>query len=391
MPRLMSEIELSGQRVLIREDLNVPIKDGVVTSDVRIRAALPTLVQACDAGAATLVMSHLGRPEEGQFDPAFSLKPVAAKLSELLGREVAFFPDIEAAKALRPGEIGLLENVRFLPGEKKNDEQLARELASLCDVFVMDAFATAHRAQASTHGVAQYAPVACAGPLLAGELSALGRALQDPARDMLAIVGGAKVSTKLEVLESLADKADQIIVGGGIANTFMAAAGLPVGDSLYEPDLVPVAQRIAKKVEIPLPVDVVVASEIGDAVPGEIKPVDEVTDEDKILDIGPITARAWADKLTSAGTILWNGSGWCVRTRSVRRGHAPARRGNCRKRRVFHRRWRRHARGNRQIRRQIRCFLHLHGRRCIPRVRGRQRAACGRGARFARVTENVRT
>ena len=307
MSLLMRDVELDGKRLLVREDLNVPIKDGKVTSDARIRAALPTISEAAGANAAVVVMSHLGRPTEGEFSDEFSLAPVAARLGELLEQPVRLLAEPEEAAQVQPGEVALLENVRFLVGEKKDDEALARRLAGLCDVYVMDAFATAHRAQASTHGVARFAPVACAGPLLAAELDALGRALTRPASPMVAIVGGAKVSTKLEVLESLAEIADRIIVGGGIANTFIAAAGHDVGESLYEPDLVDVAARIAKQVDIPLPTDVIVADALSEDAVGTVKSLDEVGGGDRILDIGPVTARAWGEGLEGAATILWNG------------------------------------------------------------------------------------
>jgi phosphoglycerate kinase len=302
----MADLDIAGKRLLIREDLNVPIKAGAITSDARIRAALPTLQAAIAAGAATLVMSHLGRPTEGTFDPAFSLAPVAQRLSELLGVEVPLV-ELDTAPQIAPGQLALLENVRFLSGEKADSDELAARLAALCDVFVMDAFATAHRAQASTHGVARFAPVACAGPLLAGELDALGRALRNPARPMIAIVGGAKVSTKLDVLESLADLADHIIVGGGIANTFIAAAGFAVGTSLHEPQLLDTARRIAARVEVPLPVDVMVGKSMGESEPAVVRQLDQVQADEMILDIGPETARQFAARLGSAGTILWNG------------------------------------------------------------------------------------
>jgi phosphoglycerate kinase len=302
----MADLDIAGKRLLIREDLNVPIKAGAITSDARIRAALPTLQAAIAAGAATLVMSHLGRPTEGTFDPAFSLAPVAQRLSELLGVEVPLI-ELDTAPQIAPGQLALLENVRFLSGEKADSDELAARLAALCDVFVMDAFATAHRAQASTHGVARFAPVACAGPLLAGELDALGRALRNPARPMIAIVGGAKVSTKLDVLESLADLADHIIVGGGIANTFIAAAGFAVGTSLHEPQLLDTARRIAARVEVPLPVDVMVGKSMGESEPAVVRQLDQVQADEMILDIGPETARQFAARLGSAGTILWNG------------------------------------------------------------------------------------
>jgi phosphoglycerate kinase len=304
--QVMADMDLKDRRVLIREDLNVPVKDGVVTSDARIRAALPTIKLALEKGAAVMVMSHLGRPTEGQPEQKFSLAPVAAHLSSLLGQAVPLVADLDAL-AVAPGQLVMLENVRFAPGEKADDDALARRLANLCDVFVMDAFGTAHRAQASTHGVARHAPVACAGPLLAGELTALGQALHAPAKPMIAIVGGSKVSTKLEVLDSLATVADQIIVGGGIANTFLAAAGHPVGQSLHEADLLDAARRIAAKVNIPLPVDVMVGKAFSETEPAILKSVADVADDDMILDIGPESARQLAEQLKGAGTVLWNG------------------------------------------------------------------------------------
>jgi phosphoglycerate kinase len=304
--RNMTDLDLADRRVLIREDLNVPIRDGRITSDARVRAALPTIEAAMRAGARTLVMSHLGRPVEGEFDPALSLAPVAGRLGELLGVDVPLV-GLDDVGVIDPGAVSLLENVRFLKGEGADDEALARRLASLCDIYVMDAFATAHRAQASTHGVAKFAPVACAGPLLAGELEALERALRAPARPMTAIVGGAKVSTKLEVLDTLATIADRIIVGGGIANTFIAAAGHPVGRSLYEEDLLEAARSIAAKVEVPLPVDVMVGERLDAGAVAVLRGLDEVRPDEMILDIGPETARRYAAELGSAGTILWNG------------------------------------------------------------------------------------
>ena len=304
---LMENLALGGQRVLIREDLNVPIKAGVVSSDARIQAALPTIRMARGAGAKVLLMSHLGRPTEGEFDVAFSLAPVARHLSVLLGEPVNLIENWRDGVNLAPGQVALLENVRFNPGEKKDDEALARAYAALCDIFVMDAFGTAHRAQASTHGVARFAPVACAGPLLARELEALGRALAAPARPLVAIVGGSKVSTKLTVLETLADKVDQLIVGGGIANTFLAAAGKPVGRSLCEHELVEVAARLMEQCHIPLPTDVVTAPAVDASVPATVKAVEQVAEDDMILDIGPETAATLASILKSAGTIIWNG------------------------------------------------------------------------------------
>jgi len=305
--KLMQDLDLKGKRVLIREDLNVPIKDGQVTSDARIRAALPTIEAARSAGAKVILMSHLGRPTEGEFDPQFSMAPVAQHLSGLLGGKVALVEDWRAGVELSDGEVVLLENVRFNPGEKKDDEDLARAYAGLCDIFVMDAFGTAHRAQASTHGVAKFAPIACAGPLLQGELTALELALSNPARPMVAIVGGSKVSTKLTVLETLSEKVDQLVVGGGIANTFLAAAGLPVGKSLCEHDLLPAARALMAKTSIPLPADVVTGKEFSEDAQASTKRAAQVEDDDMIFDIGPEAAAEIAGILASAGTILWNG------------------------------------------------------------------------------------
>lgn len=308
----MADLDLNGKRVLIRQDLNVPIKDGAVTSDIRIRAGLPTIEQALSAGAGVIIMSHLGRPVEGEYDEAYSLKPVAERLSELLGKSVRLEKDWLDGVAVEPGSIVLCENVRFNTGEKKNDAELGKKMANLCDVFVMDAFGTAHRAQASTHSVAQFAPAACAGPLLANELDALGKALETPDRPLTAIVGGSKVSTKLTVLKTLSEKVDQLIVGGGIANTFIAAAGYPVGKSLYEQDLLEEAKSLMasakeKGGEIPVPVDVVCAKEFSESAEATVKKVSEVEDDDLILDIGPETAAQYNDILKSAGTIVWNG------------------------------------------------------------------------------------
>ncbi len=307
----MADVELSGKRVLIREDLNVPVADGVVTSDARIRAALPGIQAALEANAAVMLMSHLGRPTEGEPEDKFSLAPVAARLGELLGREVALVTDWIDGVDVAPGDVVLLENVRFLKGEKACDPELSRRMAALCDVFVMDAFGTAHRAQASTYGVAEHAPIACAGPLLSGELDALGRALDDPARPFVAIVGGSKVSTKLHVLDTLAGIVDTLIVGGGIANTFIAAAGHPVGKSLHEADMLDTARSLAAggegKAEIPVPTDVVVADEFSADANAAEKAVDAVADGEMILDIGPETAASFAETLKNAGTIIWNG------------------------------------------------------------------------------------
>ncbi|MCT7360326.1 phosphoglycerate kinase [Thalassolituus pacificus] len=303
----MADLDLSGKRVLIREDLNVPVKNGKVTSDARIRASLPTIQLALAAGAKVIVMSHLGRPEEGVYDEESSIKPVAAHLAGLLGRDVNVIKDFREGVEVAAGEVVLLENVRFNKGEKKDADELAQAYAALCDVFVMDAFGTAHRAQASTHGVAKFAPVACAGPLLAAELDALGKALATPARPLVAIVGGSKVSTKLEVLESLSDICDQIIVGGGIANTFLAASGKPVGKSLCEDDLIPAAKKLMEKVSIPLPTDVVCGKEFSESAVATLKSADAVEADDMIFDIGPDSAKALAEQLKSAKTIIWNG------------------------------------------------------------------------------------
>jgi len=308
----MNDLDLAGKRVLIREDLNVPIQDGQVTSDARIRAALPTIRLALERGARVMVMSHLGRPKEGVFDPALSLEPVAARLSELLGRRVPLVRDWLDGVEVAPGEAVLLENVRFNAGEKKDAEDLARRMAALCDVYVMDAFGTAHRAEASTHGVARFAPVACAGPLLVNELVALETALEKPARPLVAIVAGSKVSTKLTVLETLLSKVDQLIVGGGIANTFLAAAGFPVGKSLHEADMMDVAKRLleqsrARGVDIPIPTDVVVAKEFSASAEADVKDAADVAADDMILDIGPDTAERLAGIVGQAGTVVWNG------------------------------------------------------------------------------------
>jgi phosphoglycerate kinase len=308
----MADLDLSGKRVLIRQDLNVPVKNGKVTSDIRIQASVPTIQQALEKGAAVMLMSHLGRPEEGVYDEASSLKPVADRLSELLGKPVRLEKDWIDGIAIQPGEVVLCENVRFNAGEGKNKDELGQKMAALCDVFVMDAFGTAHRAQASTHSVAKFAKVACAGPLLASELDALGRALETPAKPLVAIVGGSKVSTKLTVLKSLSEKVDQLIVGGGIANTFIAAAGFPVGKSLYEPDLIGDAKQLIAMAkqngsDIPIPVDVVCAKEFSETAAATVKKVSEVAEDDLIMDIGPETAKQYAEILTSAKTIVWNG------------------------------------------------------------------------------------
>ena len=307
----MSELDLAAKRVLIREDLNVPVTDGVITSDVRIRAAVPTIKAALDSGAAVMLMSHLGRPTEGSPEEKYSLAPVAKRLAELLDTPVPLIGNWIDGVSIDPGQVVLLENVRFLAGEKACDDVLAKKMAALCDVFVMDAFGTAHRAQASTYGVAKYAPVACAGPLLAGELEALAKALDDPARPMVAIVGGSKVSTKLTVLDALSGIVDHLIVGGGIANTFIAAAGHNVGNSLHEPDMLDTALALANnnedRADIPPTLDVVVAGEFSADARATVKDVSAVSDDELILDIGPETAKSFAGLLVNAGTIIWNG------------------------------------------------------------------------------------
>ncbi len=304
----MTDLDLAGKRVLIRADLNVPVKDGKVASDKRITATMPTIKLALEKGAKVMVTSHLGRPTEGEYDEAFSLKPVVDYLKEHMDCPVRLVKDyLDAPVDIKEGELVVLENCRFNKGEKKNTEDLAKKYAALCDVFVMDAFGTAHRAQGTTYGAAQFAPVACAGPLLAAELEALGKAMDNPARPMVAIVGGSKVSTKLEVLYSLAKIADQIIVGGGIANTFIAAAGKKVGGSLYEPDLVETAKDIASKTEIPEVIDVVTGKEFSETAAAEVKDVDDVADDDKIFDFGPKSTAKIVDIIKNAKTILWNG------------------------------------------------------------------------------------
>jgi phosphoglycerate kinase len=307
----LEDLDLAGKRVLIREDLNVPVADGRITSDLRIKAALPTIRKVLDANAAVMLMSHLGRPTEGKADSQFSLRPVAESLSAELGQEVPLIENWIDGVEVVPGQAVMLENVRFLKGEKASDETLSRQMASLCDIFVMDAFGTAHRAQASTYGVARYAPVACAGPLLCAELDALGKALERPARPLVAIVGGSKVSTKLTVLDALVGIVDELIVGGGIANTFIAAAGYPVGKSLFEPEMLDQAKALRgndkDRALVPLPVDVVVASEFSRDAKAEVRSVDDVRDNELILDIGPKTAAKYAEVLSGAGTIIWNG------------------------------------------------------------------------------------
>tara|TARA_B100000700_G_scaffold64934_4_gene71745 strand:+ start:843 stop:2018 length:1176 start_codon:yes stop_codon:yes gene_type:complete len=308
----MADLDLAGKRVLIREDLNVPIKDGKVSSDARLRAALPSIKLALEKGAKVMIMSHLGRPTEGEYDQAYSLAPVVDYLNDALSQNVRLAKDYLDGVEIGNNEVVVFENVRFNQGEKANDETLAKQLAALCDVYVMDAFGTAHRAQASTHGVGLHAPIACAGPLLAAELEALGKALDNPKRPLVAIVGGSKVSTKLTVLDSLSNVVDQLVTGGGIANTFIAAAGHPVGKSLYEQDLISEAQKLTQTArsnggDIPVPVDVVVGNEFSESAVAQLKEVADVTEEDMIFDIGPDTAKQLGDIIAQAGTIVWNG------------------------------------------------------------------------------------
>lgn len=303
----MSDLDLAGKRVLIRQDLNVPLNDaGEVTSDKRIKASLPTIKLALEKGAKVMIMSHLGRPTEGEYEEKYSLAPVAKYMGNLLGQDIPLVKDwLGGVDA--DADVVILENVRFNKGEKKNDDDLSKQMAKLCDVYVMDAFGTAHRAQASTHGVAKYADVACAGPLLAGELEALGKAMDEPARPMVAIVGGSKVSTKLTVLESLSTVCDQLIVGGGISNTFVAARGHNVGNSLYEKDLIPQAQKLMDNLDIPEAVDVRVGTEFSETAVATVKPVDQVAENEEIMDLGPETAAKFAEVIKGAKTILWNG------------------------------------------------------------------------------------
>jgi len=303
----MTDLDLAGKRVFIRADLNVPVKDGKVTSDARIRASLPTIELALKQGAKVMVTSHLGRPTEGEYNEEFSLLPVVNYLKDKLSNPVRLVKDYLDGVEVAAGELVVLENVRFNKGEKKDDEALSKKYAALCDVFVMDAFGTAHRAQASTHGIGKFADVACAGPLLADELEALGKALKEPARPMVAIVGGSKVSTKLTVLDSLSKIADQLIVGGGIANTFVAAQGHNVGKSLYEADLVDEAKRLLTTCDIPVPTDVRVATEFSETAAATLKSVNDIKDEEQILDLGDVSAQKLADILKNAKTILWNG------------------------------------------------------------------------------------
>ncbi len=307
MVKTLAEQSLSGKRVLLREDLNVPIENGKVTSNARIDAAIPTIKYCIDAGATVIVMSHLGRPVEGEYDESLRMQPVAEVLHQALDLPVPVIKDMRGSIPTELGSVSLLENVRFEIGEKENSDQLAKQYASLCDIFVMDAFATAHRAQASTHGVAKFAPIACAGPLLMAELEALTKATGEPSRPIIAVIGGSKVSTKLDILENLAKVVDQIIVGGGIGNTFLGAAGFPLGKSLSERELIKVAEEIAGKVEVPVPIDVITTRELSKDGVATLRLVEDVRDDDIIVDIGPRTARSLSERLVQAGTIIWNG------------------------------------------------------------------------------------
>ena len=307
MVKTLAEQSLSGKRVLLREDLNVPIENGKVTSNARIDAAIPTIKYCIDAGATVIVMSHLGRPVEGEYDESLRMQPVAEVLHQALDLPVPVIKDMRGSIPTELGSVSLLENVRFEIGEKENSDQLAKQYASLCDIFVMDAFATAHRAQASTHGVAKFAPIACAGPLLMAELEALTKATGEPSRPIIAVIGGSKVSTKLDILENLAKVVDQIIVGGGIGNTFLGAAGLPLGKSLSERELIEVAEEIVGKVEVPVPIDVITTKELSKDGVATLRLVEDVRDDDIIVDIGPRTARSLSERLVQAGTIIWNG------------------------------------------------------------------------------------
>ena len=307
MVKTLAEQSLSGKRVLLREDLNVPIENGKVTSNARIDAAIPTIKYCIDAGATVIVMSHLGRPVEGEYDESLRMQPVAEVLHQALDLPVPVIKDMRGSIPTELGSVSLLENVRFEIGENENSDQLAKQYASLCDIFVMDAFATAHRAQASTHGVAKFAPIACAGPLLMAELEALTKATAEPSRPIIAVIGGSKVSTKLDILENLAKVVDQIIVGGGIGNTFLGAAGFPVGKSLSERELIEVAEEIAGKVEVPVPIDVITTKELSKDGVATLRLVEDVRDDDIIVDIGPRTARSLSERLVQAGTIIWNG------------------------------------------------------------------------------------
>ena len=381
----MAELDLGGQRVLIREDLNAPIKSGQVSSDKRLRAAVPTLKLAAARGARVIVMSHLGRPEEGVADATYSLAPVADALAGLMGQPVRLVADWLDAPPPEPGEVVLCENVRFQRGEKSNDEALARRMAALCDVFVMDAFGTAHRAQASTYGVAQFAPIACAGPLLVGELEALDRALEDPARPMVAIVGGSKVSTKLEVLSSLAAKVDMLIPGGGIANTLLAARGTNVGRSLHEADMLSFASQLLDgefgDAQIPLPTDVVVGVSLDDDATGEIKPLSAISERDMILDIGPRNRNALCGRPRECRDDSLEWSGRRIRALRVRRRDSRYCESRCREPGFLDRRWRRYAGCDRAVRGHGWYLVYLDRRRRVSRVPSGTQVARGRGAR----------
>ena len=387
----MADQDLAGKRVLIREDLNVPVEGGKVTSDARIRASLPTIQLALDKGARVFLISHLGRPEEGVYNEEFSLAPVATRLSELLGKPVLLKKDWLAGVDTAPGSAVLLENVRFNKGEKKDKEDLARQMAALCDIFVMDAFGTAHRAEASTHGVGKYAKVACAGPLLVGELEALERALAKPARPLVAIVAGSKVSTKLTVLESLLTKVDKLIVGGGIANTFLAATGIKVGKSLHEAEMLDMARKLlelakARGAEIPLPTDVVVAKEFAATAHADVRSVHDVRPDEMILDIGPGYGGTLRRHAAEGRYHRVERPGGCVRVRPVRRRHARHRACHRAEPGVFAGRRRRHARCHREVRRRRGHLVHFHRRRRVPRVRRGQDTAGGGDAAVARAT-----
>ena len=372
----LDDLNLTHRKVLIRTDFNVPISAGVIQDDTRIRACLPTLKRLLDSQAAVILLSHLGRPREGQYDDKYSLAPIARHVSALLKQEVSLIRTWEEGISIRPGEVVMLENIRFMPGETKNSDVLARRLAGLCDVYVNDAFATAHRAQASTHGVAKYAPMACAGPLLLAEIETLTNALEQPGHPMTAIVGGAKVSTKLTVLQNLIKKVDQLLVGGGIANTFLKAAGCAVGASLHEPDLVNAAADIlayAKQhdKEMPLPVDVVCAKSMTEDAQAELKSLTEIKPDDKILDIGPKTIEMNNHIIRRAATILWNGPVGVFEFEQFAARHCCPGRGRCRKSGAIDCGRRRYPLSHYPVRRGGQYFLHIYRRRRIPGISGR--------------------